>query len=51
MAARFQTTIYNEKGRKITISIKDNVFSGMTYNFETVSLGIQYDSESIQGQE
>jgi hypothetical protein len=28
MAARFQTTVYNEKGRKIEVSIKDNVFSG-----------------------
>jgi hypothetical protein len=51
MAARFQTTVYNEKGRKIVVAIKDNVFSGMTYGFETIGLQLQYDSESIQGQE
>jgi hypothetical protein len=51
MAARFQTTVYNEKGRKIEVSIKDNVFSGMTYDFDTIGLQLQYDSESQQGQE
>jgi len=51
MAARFQTTVYNEKGRKIVVAIKDNVFSGMTYDFDTIGLQLQYDSESQQGQE
>jgi len=51
MAARFQTTVYNEKGRKIVVAIKDKVFSGMTYNFDTIGLQLQYDSESQQGQE
>ena len=51
MAARFQTTVYNEKGRKIEVSIKDNVFSGATYDFDTIGLQLQYDSESQQGQE
>jgi hypothetical protein len=51
MAARFQTTVYNEKGRKIVVAIKDNVFSGMTYDFDTIGLQLQYDSESSQGQE
>ena len=51
MAARFQTTVYNEKNRKIVVTIKDNVFSGMTYDFDTVGLQLQYDSESEQGQE
>jgi hypothetical protein len=51
MAARFQTTVYNEKGRKIEVSIKDNVFSGATYDFDTIGLQLQYDSESSQGQE
>jgi len=51
MAARFQTTVYNEKGRKIIVAIKDKVFSGMTYGFDTISLQLQYDSESQQGQE
>jgi hypothetical protein len=51
MAARFQTTVYNEKGRKIVVTIKDNVFSGMTYDFDTIGLQLQYDSESQQGQE
>lgn len=51
MAARFQTTVYNEKGRKIVVAIKDKVFSGMTYNFDTIGLQLQYDSESSQGQE
>jgi hypothetical protein len=46
MAARFQTTVYNEKGRKIEVSIKDNVFSGATYDFDTIGLQLQYDSES-----
>ena len=51
MAARFQTTVYNEKGRKIVVAIKDKVFSGMTYDFDTIGLQLQYDSESQQGQE
>ena len=51
MAARFQTTVYNEKGRKIIVAIKDKVFSGMTYDFDTIGLQLQYDSESQQGQE
>ena len=51
MAARFQTTVYNEKGRKIVVAIKDNVFSGMIYDFDTIGLQLQYDSESQQGQE
>ena len=51
MAARFQTTVYNEKGRKIVVTIKDKVFSGMTYDFDTIGLQLQYDSESSQGQE
>jgi hypothetical protein len=51
MAVRFETTVYNEKGRKINVAIKDNVFSGMTYSFDTISLSLQYDSESQQGQE
>jgi hypothetical protein len=51
MAARFQTTVYNEKSRKIEVSIKDNVFSGATYDFDTIGLQLQYDSESSQGQE
>ena len=50
MAARFQTTVYNEKGRKIVVAIKDKVFSGMTYDFDTIGLQLQYDSESQQGQ-
>ena len=51
MAIRFETTVYNEKGRKINIGIKDNVFSGMSYSFDTISLSLQYDSESQQGAE
>lgn len=51
MASRFQTTVYNEKGRKIVVAIKDKVFSGMTYDFDTIGLQLQYDSESQQGQE
>lgn len=51
MAVRFQTTVYNEKGRKIVVAIKDKVFSGMTYDFDTIGLQLQYDSESQQGQE
>ena len=51
MAARFQTTVYNENGRKIVVAIKDKVFSGMTYDFDTIGLQLQYDSESQQGQE
>ena len=51
MAIRFSTTVYNEKSRKITVSIKDSAFSGTVKTFDTLSLGIQYDSESSQGQE
>ena len=51
MAARFQTTVNNEKSRKIIVAIKDTVFSGMTYDFDTIGLQLQYDSESQQGQE
>jgi hypothetical protein len=51
MAIRFQTTVYNEKRRKINVAIKDNVFSGMSYSFDTLSLSLQYDSESQQGAE
>ena len=51
MAIRFSTTVYNEKSRKITVSIKDSSFSGTVKTFDTLSLGIQYDSESSQGQE
>ena len=51
MAIRFSTTVYNEKSRKITVSIKDSAFSGTVKTFDTLSLGIQYDSESQQGQE
>lgn len=51
MAIRFSTTVYNEKSRKITVSIKDSSFSGTVKTFDTLSLGIQYDSESQQGQE
>ena len=51
MAIRFSTTVYNEKSRKITVSIKDSIFSGTVKTFDTLSLGIQYDSESSQGQE
>jgi hypothetical protein len=45
MAARFQTTVYNEKSRKIEVSIKDNVFSGATYDFDTIGLQLQYDGQ------
>lgn len=51
MGVRFSTTVYNEKSRKITVSIKDSAFSGTVKTFDTLSLGIQYDSESQQGQE
>ena len=51
MAVRYQTTVYNEKSRKITVSINDKDFSGTVGTFDTLSLGIQYDSESQQGQE
>lgn len=51
MAIRFSTTVYNEKSRKITVSIKDSSFSGTVKTFDTLSLGIQYESESSQGQE
>ena len=51
MAVRFTTTVYNEKSRKINVAIKDNVFSGMSYSFDTLSLSLQYDSESQQGAE
>lgn len=51
MSARYQTTVYSELGRKITLSIKDKNFSGAVTNFDTTSLQLQYDSESNQGQE
>jgi len=51
MAVRYQTTVYNEKSRKITVSIKDANYTGSVGTFDTLSLGIQYDSESQQGQE
>ena len=49
MAVRYQTTVYNEKKRKITISIKDTVFSGAVGTFDTINVQLQYDSESSQG--
>ena len=51
MAVRYTTTVYNEKGRKITIAIKDTDFSGATTGFDTVNIQLQYDSESSQGME
>jgi hypothetical protein len=51
MAIRFETTVYNEKGRKIKVAIKDSAFSGSSGTFDTLSLGLQYDSESQQGAE
>lgn len=51
MAVRFSTTVYNEKSRKITVSIKDSSFSGTVKTFDTIGLQLQYDSESQQGQE
>ena len=51
MAIRFSTTVYNEKSRKITVSIKDSSFSGTVKTFDTIGLQLQYDSESQQGQE
>jgi hypothetical protein len=51
MAVRYQTTVYNEKRRKITVSIKDSNYTGSVGTFDTLSLGIQYDSESQQGAE
>jgi hypothetical protein len=51
MAARYQATVYNEKKRKITVSIKDSAYSGAVGTFDTINLNLQYDSESVQGQE
>jgi len=51
MGVRYQTTVYNEKRRKITVSIKDSNYTGSVGTFDTFSLGIQYDSESQQGAE
>jgi hypothetical protein len=51
MGVRYQTTVYNEKRRKITVSIKDSNYSGAVGTFDTLSLGLQYDSESQQGAE
>jgi len=51
MAVRYQTTVYNEKGRKITLAIKDTTFSGQPGTFDTINIQIQYDSESSQGME
>jgi hypothetical protein len=51
MAVRYQATVYNEKQRKITISIKDSTYSGAVQTFDTTSINITYDSESEQGAE
>jgi hypothetical protein len=51
MAVRFQSTFYSEKGRKITVSIKDKDFSGAYGLFDIIRCNIRYDSESTQGQE
>jgi hypothetical protein len=51
MAIRYQSTIYSEKGRKITISIKDKNFSGVFSSFDIIKLNIRYESDSLQGQE
>ncbi len=51
MAIRYQSTIYSEKGRKVTISIKDKNFSGVIGSFDVINLNVKYESDSIQGQE
>ena len=51
MAIRYQSTIYSEKGRKVTISIKDKNFSGVFGSFDVINLNVKYESDSIQGQE
>lgn len=51
MAVRYTSSIYSEKGRLITIAIKDKDFSGATSTFNIISLRIQYESDSLQGQE
>lgn len=51
MAVRYTSSIYSEKGRLITIAIKDKNFSGQPLIFSTINLIIQYESDSIQGQE
>lgn len=51
MAIRYQSTIYSEKGRKVTISIKDKNFSGVFGFFDVINLNVKYESDSIQGQE
>ncbi len=51
MAVRYQTTVYNEKKRKITISIKDKDYSGAVGSFDTINIQLQYDSETSQGME
>jgi len=51
MAIRYQTTVYNEKKRKITISIKDKDYSGAVGIFDTTNIALQYDSQSKQGEE
>ena len=51
MAVRYQTTVYNEKKRKIIVSIKDANFSGSVGTFDTTNIALQYDSQSKQGEE
>lgn len=51
MAIRYQSTIYSEKGRKVTIAIKDKNFSGVFGSFDVINLNVKYESDSIQGQE
>jgi hypothetical protein len=51
MGVRYQTTVYNEKKRKIIISIKDTNYSGTVGTFDTTNISLQYDSESKQGEE
>ena len=51
MAIRYQSTIYSEKGRMITIAIKDKNFSGVFGSFDVINLNVKYESDSIQGQE
>lgn len=51
MAIRYQSTIYSEKGRMVTIAIKDKNFSGVFGSFDVINLNVKYESDSIQGQE
>ena len=48
MAIRYTSSIYSEKGRSITIAIKDKNFSGVPSTFSTIGLNIQYESDSVQ---